>query len=418
MAALSFPIDVLRGIYLGLMAGILPAVVAFSFGFLFRYVTGLSIPAFGVVVLGVALAGVNGGLMAFTDASITQHTNNVVLITALILVLMLSLYSHGMGDKLGANLPRRLSFSKLREQTLSSDVVELVGSRGRVRPSVVGQVRDMEGYPPLPENVRESIRNVDWTFPADLALADLEHRFEDRLRTEFDLQEVDVSMDDKARATVVAAPPASGVSRRVPSGKHAVSVNALVPTGVARGDEVTVITLSSQIDGTVVSANSGSKEPEKKPKPAEDTDSVATDGGTDADADAIVPTPVAPTTSGGYGRVTVVVDRPQVETLLSATDTTIVVTARGTRREYELVSLLRRTGQRMKRVTLRTGGPLDDTTIGDANVRESYGVAILAVRHEDDWQIAPRGDASLFAGDELFVAGTRSDITRFEEAVA
>ena len=418
MAALTFPIDVLRGIYLGLMAGILPAVVAFSFGFLFRYVTGLSIPAFGVVVLGVALAGVNGGLMAFTDSSITQHTNNVVLITALILVLMLSLYSHGMGDKLGANLPRRISFSKLREQTLSSDVVELVGSRGQVRPSVVGQVRDMEGYPPLTENVRESIRNVHWTFPADLPISDLEHRFEDRLRTEFDLQDVDVTMDDQARASIIAAPPASGVSRRVPSGKRAVSVAALVPTGVARGDEVTVITPTSQIHGTVVSANSGGKEPEKKPQPGADSDSVATDGGTDADDDTTALPAVAPTTSGGYGRVTVAVNRTEAEALLSATDTTMVVTARGTRREYELVALLRRTGHRMKRVTLRSGSPLDDTTIGDANVRESYGVAILAVRHADDWQIAPRGKASLFAGDELFVAGTRSDVSRFEEAVA
>lgn len=416
MAALTLPIDVLRGIYLGLMAGILPALVAFGFGFLFRYVTGLSIPAFGVVVLGVALAGVNGGLMAFTDATITQHTNNVVLLTALVVVLMLSLYSHGTGDKLGANLPRRLSFSKLRQQTLSSDVVELVGARGQVRPKVVGQVRDMEGYPPLPEGVRENIRSVDWTFPSDLSLTDLEDRFEERLRSEFDLQEVDATIDKKARASVVAAPPASGVSRRVPSGKRAVSVEALIPTGVARGDEVTIITPDTTIPGTVVSAKSGEKTPEKKPAPEKPPDEVATDGGTETEA--APPIQVAPTTSGGYGRVTVAVERKQAETLLGVTDATMVVTARGTRREYELVSLLRRTGQRMKRLTIRTDGPLDDTTIGDANVREAYGVAILAVRHEDEWHIAPRGDAELSGGDELFVAGTRADIAAFQESVA
>ena len=418
MAALTFPIDVLRGIYLGLIAGILPAVVAFSFGFLFRYVTGLSIPAFGVVVLGVALAGVNGGLMAFTDASITQHTNNVVLITALVIVLMLSLYSHGMGDKLGATLPRRLSFSKLREQTLSSDVVELVGSRGQVRPSVVGQVRDMEGYPPLTESVRESIRSVDWTFPADLPLSDLEHRFEDRLRSEFDLQDVDVSIDDRARATVIAAPPASGVSRRIPSGKRAVSVDALVPTGVARGDEVTVITPTKEIRGTVVSALSTGAEKEPKPGLPDGSDTPTTDGGTEPDGDAPAQASTAPTTSGGYGRLTVAVNRSDAETLLGTRDATVVVMARGTRREYELVSLLRQTGQRVQRITPRSGGPLDDTTIGDANVREAYGVAILAVHHGDHWHIAPRGDTTLYGGDELFVTGPRSDITAFTEAVA
>jgi len=416
MAALSLPIDVLRGIYLGLLAGILPALVAFSFGFLFRYVTGLSIPAFGVVVLGVALAGVNGGLMAFTDASITQNTNATVLITALVVVLMLALYSHGTGDKLGATLPRRLSFSKLREQTLSSDVVELVGARGQVRPRVVGQVRDMEGYPALPAGVRESIRSVDWTFPADLSLPDLEDRFEDRLRSEFDLQEVDVSIDDQARATVVAAPPASGVSRRVPSGKRAVSVDAIVPTGVARGDEVTLRSPDGAVVGTVVSAKSGKAGPEARSVANEGSDTATTDGGTEEATPA--PDPVAPTTAGGFGRLTVAVDRPQAATLLAATDVTLVVTARGTRREYELVALLRRTGQRMKRLTIGSGGPLHDTTIGDANVREAYHVAILAVRHDDEWHIAPRGDAALSGGDELFVAGTRSDIAAFEEAVA
>ena len=418
MATLTLPIDVLRGIYLGLMAGILPALVAFSFGFLFRYVTGLSIPAFGVVVLGVALAGVNGGLMAFTDTSITQHTNNVVLITALVVVLMLSLYSHGMGDKLGANLPRRLSLSKLRQQTLSSDVVELVGARGQVRPRVVGQVRDMEGYPPLTESLRESIRAVDWTFPADLALRELEERFEDRLRGEFDLQEVDVSIDDQARASVVAAPPAFGVSRRVPSGKRAVSVDAIIPTGVARGDEVTVFTSAGQIPGTVVSARSGDKAPEKPPEPPADADAATPDGGSESAKEPAAAPPVAPTTSGGYGRITVAVDRKQAEYLLDATDVTIVVMARGTRREYELVSLLRRTGQRMRRFTLPAGSPLDGTTIGDANVREAYGVAILAVRHEDAWQIAPRGSAALSSGDEVFVVGTRSDVSAFTGAVA
>lgn len=420
MAALTLPIDILRGIYLGLLAGILPAMVAFGFGFLFRYVTGLSIPAFGVVVLGVALAGVNGGLMAFTDTSITQNTNSTVLITALVVVLLLALYAHGIGDHLGATLPRRLSLSTLREQTLNTDVVELVGARGQVRPRVVGQVRDMEGYPPLPASVRETVRSVDWTFPADLALSDLEDRFEDRLRSEFDLQEVDVTIDDQARASVVAAPPASGVSRRVPSGKRAVSVDALVPTGVARGDEVILFTTDGPVEGTVVSAKTG-----EKPKPTEtakqgnaSSDGVATtDGGTDAESTP-APAPLAPTTAGGFGRVTVAVDRPQAELLLGATDVTIVVTARGTRREYELVALLRRTGQRMRRVTIRADGPLDGTTIGEADVREAYGVAILAVRHDDEWHVAPRGGASLAGGDELFVAGTRSDLAAFQGAVA
>ncbi|MUV61615.1 potassium transporter TrkA, partial [Halobacterium sp. CBA1126] len=47
----STPVQALHGIYLGLLAGVIPALVSFGFGFLFRYVTGLTVPAFGVVVL-------------------------------------------------------------------------------------------------------------------------------------------------------------------------------------------------------------------------------------------------------------------------------------------------------------------------------------------------------------------------------
>lgn len=417
MAALTLPIDVLRGIYLGLLAGILPGLVAFAFGFLFRYVTGLSIPAFGVVVLGVALAGVNGGLMAFTDQTITQNTNSTVLIVALLVVLMLSLYAHGTGDKLGATLPRRISLSSLRERTLSSDVVELVGSRGEVRPRVVGQVRDMEGYPQLSESLRNSIQGVDWAFPADLSLAGLEERFKDRLRSEFDLQEVDVDIDEQARATVTAAPPASGVSRRLPSGTRAVSLEALVPTGIARGDEVTILTSTDQLAGTVVSARSGGR-PSGTSGPSDGAGTLSADGGVDQPTEEPVQSRVAPTTTGGVGRLTVAVNRQAAETLLAATDVTVVVMARGTRREYELVSLLRRTGQRVTRITIRAAGALDDTTIGEANVRDVYGVAILAVRQEGRWHIAPRGSAPLTAGDELFVVGTRRDIAALREVVA
>lgn len=58
----SFPVEVLPGLYLGILTGIIPALVAWAFGFAFEYVTGVTVPAFGVVVLAVAIAGVNGGL--------------------------------------------------------------------------------------------------------------------------------------------------------------------------------------------------------------------------------------------------------------------------------------------------------------------------------------------------------------------
>ncbi|MFC7201585.1 potassium channel family protein [Halospeciosus flavus] len=416
------PVQVLKGIYLGLVAGIVPALVAFAFGFLFKYVTGLTIPALGVVVLSVAIAGVNGGLMAFTTPEIVR---SVTLITALTVVLMLSFYTHAQGDKLGAKLPKRISLRSLRERKLSADVVEFVGSRGQVTVSVVGDVADVEGYPPLPEDLRTKIREAEWSFPADLPLAELEQRFEDRLTSEFDVADAHVTIDERARATVQAAPPMSGVSKRVPAGKRAVSVDALVPTGLARGDTVTVLTPESAVSGTVVSAKSTIQKKEKKA-----TTGAGTSGGGDgsspgepelrSDGGEVVEAPVtprAPTTTGGEGRITVAVDRSDAEALLDAPEGRVVVTARGTRREYELVTLLRRAGQRLRRVTVGSGGPLDDVTIGETGVRETYGVVVLAVRHEGEWTMAPRGDTRIAAGDDLFVVGSREAGRAFEEAV-
>jgi Trk K+ transport system NAD-binding subunit len=93
------------------------------------------------------------------------------------------------------------------------------------------------------------------------------------------------------------------------------------------------------------------------------------------------------------------------------------VLSRGTRREYELTTLLRRAGNRFRRVTVVAGGPLDGRTIGEVGVREAYDVAVLAARH-DSWTIAPRGTQALSAGDELFVVGTRDALDRFAEVAA
>ena len=397
------PVEILFGIYLGVLTGMFPALVSWGLGFIFKYVTGVSIPAFGVVVLALALAGINGGLLALNDPAVLESGTRVVV--ALLVVLMVSLYAHAKGDAMGSSMPKRLSLKKIRDRTLSTDVVEFVGSRGEVRIEIAGDVIDMEGYPPLSPEVRNDIKSGEWRLPADLPISELETRFADRLRTELDLADVSVSIDERGRATVVAAPPLSGVSKRVPAGKRAVSVNALVPTGLARGDVVTVITEKAETDGTIVAAKSSLK-PETEAK---------ADGGVDT---AAPPSTVAPTTTGGDGRVTVSVDRSKASVLLEASRAKIVVRARGTRREFELISMLKRAGKRFKKETLKATGELAGTTIGAANVRETYGVAVLAIKRPDGWIVAPRGGTELRVGDELFVVGKRESLKTFSEVIA
>lgn len=126
----------------------------------------------------------------------------------------------------------------------------------------------------------------------------------------------------------------------------------------------------------------------------------------------------APTTTGGRGRLTVAVDRGDVERLLGADRPRVVVTARGTRREYELLSLLRRTGKRFGRFAVGPESALVGTTLGDASLRASHDVAVLGIKRPDGWLVAPQGSVALRAGDEVFVVGTREALGAFEEVLA
>jgi hypothetical protein len=405
----SLPVEILYGLYLGTLIGVVPVLVAWAFGFLFKYVTGVTVPGLGVVVLAVAIAGASGGLLALTDPTLVTSANQTRLTVALLVVLMGALYAHAMGDRLGATLPRRLTLQRIAERTLSADVVELVGGRGQVRVTVAGEVDDIEGYPPLPADLRATVAGSEYTFPADVPLVELESRVADRLRADHDLAEVSVRLDERARATVAAAPPVGGLSKRVSPGERAVSIRALAPAGLAPGDEVDVSAGRTTVRGTVLGI--------REPPPSERTDPAGTtvagsDGGPSSGTRRTA-------TTGGEMRVTLGVDRNETTALLGVDVGRLVARSRGTRREFELIALLRRAGKRFRRVAVGEDGPLDGVTLGEAAVRDAYGVAVLAVRNGDGRPaIAPRGDRRLAAGDRLVVVGDRADLDRFAGAVA
>lgn len=412
----SAPVEIFLGIYLGILTGIIPALVSWALGFGFKYFTGVSIPPLGVLVLAVALAGVSGGLLALADPAVTESANAPTLVTGILVVAALSLYAHAKGDRLGETMPKRISLSKLREQTLSRDVVELIGGRDEVRIRVTGEVADMEGYPPLAPDLRAEICEVEYTFPADLQISALETRFAERLRTEFDLGDVAVSIDERGQASVVAAPPFSGLSKRVSAGMRAVSVDTLLPTGLARGDEVRLVTDDEHVVGAVVSARSDKRTPDTS-HPAAATDETGPGQPADQDDEEVPKSARAPTTTGGEGRLTAAVPRGSADALLDADRARVVVEAQGTRLEYELVSLLRRTGNLFRRFTVASGSAIEGVTLGVANVRDGYGVAVLAIRQQSGWELVPDGTVELVAGDDLFAVGSRRDLDDFAEAV-
>jgi hypothetical protein len=191
-----------------------------------------------------------------------------------------------------------------------------------------------------------------------------------------------------------------------------VSVAALVPTGLARGDVVRAAADSGDITGTVLSGRS-------KPvgadgtQPAPAADPEPTGEGTAEETPPVVER--APTTAGGDGQVTLSVARQSVKSLLAADRPPLYVEARGDGREYEVISLLQRAGRRFQRTTVRSGGRLDGATLSGLAAED---VAVLAVRHDGEWQFAPRATTTLSAGDELFAVGTSDGLAAISEGVA
>jgi hypothetical protein len=403
-------VEVGLGVYLGILAGIFPAVVAFALGFGFKYLTGVSIPGLGVVVLAGALAGISGGLLGLLDETVAQSSAGMA---AFLVVLMLSLWAHGQGDKLGATVPRYISFSQLHRTGFSAEFLDRVDSYGQIRIKPVGSVEDIEGFPPLSDGTREAIRSSTWKFPADLSAAELETKLAEKLVSEHNLSEVVVAIDPNGLAEISAAPETAGLSRRIPAGKRAVSIETLLPTGMATGDRVSLSLPDGSVTGEVVSATSGTGEAPRAP--ATDEDSPQTDGGAVETAEAPAR---SPTTDGGKGSVTVALSPGDARRTVREGFAKLTVQSRGKGREYETLDILQQGDSKLQLVTVARDGRFDGATLSELAPREEFGVGILAIRRKTERIVGPRGSVVLAGDDELIVAGTGPAITAFREAMA
>ncbi|QCS44630.1 TrkA C-terminal domain-containing protein [Natrinema versiforme] len=400
--------ELLLGVYLGLLAAIFPAFIAFSIGFIFKYFTTVTIPGLGVVALGGTLAGVSGGLMGLIDPTLAGSWTGI---TAVLVILMASLWAHSQGDKLATATPRKLTLKALRETTLSADLAERIDSYGQVHIRPIGGISDIEGYPPLPDNLRHQVGTSSWRFPATLSLSELETKLEERLLTDYELAEASATIDKQGRAQIAAAPTAAGLSRRVPSGRRAVSIQTVLPTGVGRGDRVTVKLPDGDVTGPVVSARTTGAEVPTEPTEAE---AKQTDGG-DEPVTQLTP---KMTTTGGEGEVTIAVPYEDGRRVIRSEFAPMTIHSRGKQREYEMIGILKRGGNRFRTVMVADGSPLAGMTVGDQQVRSNYGVTILAIRRPEGSIIAPTGSTELHAGDSLILAGKPEKLREFEEVMA
>ncbi|MFC4541107.1 hypothetical protein ACFO5R_04080 [Halosolutus amylolyticus] len=399
------PVEILTGVSVGLLFGVVVALLVGGTSFASKYFADEGPPP---IAGGTVTAVVTAGALYAVDV-VDPSTAQLGLYLGLGLVLVLGLYATTCGTRLAADLPRDAAGPIERTKPLAAEAIDAVDAMGQVTIRSSGGVREFEGYPPLGPDLRATLEDGAWRFPADLPLSELETRLEDRLRTTYDLEAVSVSVDGRGRATITAAPPASGVAKEVPDGWRAVSIRALLPTGLAPGDDVLAVTDSGAVSGTVLSATvDASAADHESPVGADSDDPRADRSGADGASHA-----ADTVASGGDGRVTVAVRTTDAEVLLSAERARIAVTPRGTTHEFDAISLLDRGDPVIGKVTLTD--PILDAVADDETSLEVFAVRRTDASddesiHEHEWQFEPDREA-VAVGAEAFLLGT--DATAF-----
>ena len=421
----------LIGISYGLLIAVPTATVVAAVALGLGYVERRRLPRFAAVLIAVPLAGIAGYAIGVFDVD-PLSADLVRVATALFVTGIVAAYAGSLGWRLATELPRKTSLPVERGQTLSGDAIDAVDAMGQVTIRASGEVRAFEGYPPLDPELRATLEDGAWRLPADLPLSELERRLEARLETTYDLETASVAVDGRGRATITAAPPSNGVARQVPEGWRAVSVRALLPTGLAPGDDVLAVTDSTSVAGTVLSTTvrgaGGLRADGGRAAPGAGA-GTSVNASTGIDDRAAGPEtgdaarPSAAAVRGGEGQVTVAVPTTDAETLLEADRARIVVEPGETTHEFDAVSLLERDGTAIRKVTLTE--PIleaidndvvdlevfavrrDDTAaIGDADETERSDDETdhTAVR-AGEWQFDP-DPAAIAVGAEAFLLGT------------
>lgn len=369
----QLPYESLIGIAYGLLFGFVPALVAglAAVGVGIGCDRSLS-PIVGAgVVAPVAIAsGAAAGV--FDPAATPAHGQRIAIAGTVAGVL--GVVTTSQGTRIATELPRDRTFSLVRGQSLSAEAIDAVDAMGHVTIRPTGPIREFDGYPPLSPAVRTSLEEGRWRFPADLQLEELERRLERRLRMEYGLARVRVSIDGRGRTTIAAAPPEKGVATTLAEGTRAVTVEGLLPSGIEPGDDVVIDTDTAAIHAAVLAVGdgTGSADSTTAAEPPASTEHRTATAGFD----------------GGRGRLTVAVGTTDAGALLETSQPRIAVSPSGDNHEFEAAALLEEAGRPVTEVVLHDQAADPDQTLG--------------VRRDGEWLFA--ADLPEKA-DRAFVAG-------------
>lgn len=348
----SFPAELLLGIYFGLLVGVIPALVSWGVGFGLTQWTDRTVPWPGAALIALFLAGGNAAVVLFVETPGLSVPGPTGFGVSALVIAVLGVSAHEYGRRRAQLFGERESNRKTAEQKQEAKTAEQ-----------------------QPDHQSDS-------------KAQYEQESDEQLSQQSD-HEISLEQRSEEQDSQDEAPAFSRLSNRLADdGRHAVSVNGLIPTGVSAGDAVTIITPSTQVRGTVIAAHTEADE-------------------ADSQADST-------TTAGGNGRLTVAVTRTDVEPLVRAPAVKIVVESRETPKSHELVSQIQQAGNELIRRQLSPADSLSGRTVGELAVDEDE-LTILGVAADGNWQFSPGGERRLSPGDELFVAGSETRIQMLGE---
>lgn len=397
----------------GLLLGVGPAVILAGLSGGLAHLD-YAVPRVAVAIAALVLAGLNGYAVGVTDAAAFSSDDTIaisalsILVTCFVVV-VLALYAHSLAKAAVDDLPFDVARPVRRERGLSAEATDAVDSTGWVAIRTAGAVRDIDGPPPLGPDLQTTLEEGTWRLPADLPLSALESRLEARLRTTHDLAAVSVSVDERGRATIAAAPPSNAVPSRIPDGCRTVTVWALLPTGLAPGDEVAVYPESETVAvvGRVVDVDA-TDEPTRE--------TVAEDRSARSSRPAAVETP------GGRGRVTVAVSTPDASVVLESDCVRIVALSGESPADVSAFDVLERAGQSVRSLPagrLRTALASDavDATLEDVRVlggwtNENGGHSTETVARTDPTLVIEPDLSTLESDDDVFVIGDTATLWR------
>lgn len=235
-------VDVARIVVLVLFAGLVGAVV----GLVHRWYANEQVPDGLTVLVGLSsvalylntagalgevIGGAGGELLALEMVAYNTVTLFVSGVAA----------SAGgrVGDRTGTSV-----FAVSGRKSVEQDVSRIVKSVGRVTTvEVPDDIEDIEGYEPVDVATKEKLAGQTLLFPRRLTVEELQTRFVERLRTDYDVGHVDVEFAEDASIEFLAlGRRESGLGPTLPPGSAAVAVRADPPNNASPGDAVQVWT--------------------------------------------------------------------------------------------------------------------------------------------------------------------------------